>query len=50
MSPQQTGKAFDELRSLVKTGMKAKPGFIDLKWKAFARKEVELQFTKFRKV
>ena len=27
MSPQQTGKAFDELRSLVKTGIKAKPGF-----------------------
>ena len=29
MSPQQSGKAFDELRSLVKTGMKAKPGFIE---------------------
>ncbi|GAA4394409.1 alpha/beta hydrolase [Nibrella viscosa] len=28
-TPQQTGKAFDELRSWVKTGVKVKAGFID---------------------
>jgi hypothetical protein len=28
-TPQQTGKAFDELRNWLKTGVKAKAGFVD---------------------